>query len=222
VKIDIFKNINKIKSYSVFQEFLNVHDDFELYVAGGYVRNLYLKHNDFSKDIDLFYKGDLTKLMTKLKDQGRLVKGPFESFRWYPKEGDIYYDIISILEFNNGVENCNNMNDVLKQFDFTANSISFCLKTGSLYNPIDGLNHINSKIIKAVRLDYPNTLLSDRVPISRTSVLWHRLLHYSNKLDFEIEKDTYQWILMNKKYHKDIEIFKKYFFKPTIDFKELN
>ena len=196
--------------------------DFELYVSGGAVRDYFISPNFLLKDIDLFFKGDPMRFIKVLKKNGKITTGPFGSLRWFPNNEDvIYYDIISIVDFNNGVEKCEEINDVLNQFDFTSNSIAFSLNTGEFFNPINGLLDIKNEKLKLVRFDYPNEKISKIVDISRVSVLWFRAIHYSNKLGFEIEKNTTSWLIKNKSCYNDLDKFKEYFFMPLINQKLL-
>jgi hypothetical protein len=197
--------------------------DFELYVAGGVVRDFFINPKFLVKDVDLFYKGNPSEFILALDKNGEVTTGPFGSLRWFPNNEDkIYYDIISIVDFNNGVEKCQSINDVLNQFDFTANSIAFSLNSDEFFNPINGLLDIKNKTLKMVRFDYPNEIISENVDISRVTVLWYRLLHYSNKLEFEIDRYTWSWLIENKKCYNDLELFKKYFFNPLMNQKTLD
>ena len=70
--------------------------------------------------------------------------------------------------------------------------------------------------MRAVRLDFPERPVSSDIPLSAVSVFWFRLLHFQNKLGFEFEKQTKEWIIENAHRIKDIEIFKKYGFDPNV------
>lgn len=215
---DIKQRLLETNSFSIIMEFLLNSIDFELYISGGVVRDYFISTEFSIKDIDLFFKGNPNKFIQTLKKNGEVTTGPFGSLRWFPNnESKIYYDIISIVNFDNGVEKCQNINDVLNQFDFTANSIAFSLNTGEFYNPINGLLDIKNKTLKMVRFDYPHEMISKKVEISRISVLWFRLLYYSNKLGFEIDKETWTWLNNNRESYNDLELFKKYFFNPIIN-----
>ena len=111
--------------------------------------------------------------------------------------------------------------ELKKQIDFTANAIGINIKTGTIYDPVHGITDINNRVLRAVRLDFPERPVSSDIPLSAVSVFWFRLLHFQNKLGFEFEKQTKEWIIENAHRIKDIEIFKKYFFTPQIS-KELN
>lgn len=219
--IDHFKNI--VKKLETFNSFKLIMDSFkstdklEIYIAGGVVRNYFITSEFEIKDIDIFYKGDISNLLEIFKKNGAVEVGPFGSLRWFPLSEKIYFDIISIELFNNGVEKCSTINDVLKQFDFTANSVAYRLNDGMFFNPCNGLNDIKNKIIKMVRYDYPNQILSKEINISRTSILWFRILHYTSKLHFKVDENTKKWLVDNKNFYVDLNSFKKYFFDPVID-----
>lgn len=217
------RGLSQLNSFSIILNLLKENEGIELYIAGGYVRDYFISKNLKIKDVDIFYKGDSEGFIDGLKRNGILRRGPFGSLRWFPSnEKNIYYDIISIVDFENGVEKCNDINDVLKQFDFTANSLAISLNTGEFFNPLNGLLAIEKKQIEIVRFDYPNEKISQSIDISRVSVLWFRLLHYSNKLKFGIEEQTFLWLRQNRDCFYDLEIFKEYFFSPVITQKVLD
>ena len=109
----------------------------------------------------------------------------------------------------------------MKNIHYTANAKGINIKTGTIYDPVHGITDINNRVLRAVRLDFPERPVSSDIPLSAVSVFWFRLLHFQNKLGFEFEKQTKEWIIENAHRIKDIEIFKKYFFTPQIS-KELN
>ena len=93
------------------------------------------------------------------------------------------------------------IDDLLKNFDFTANAIGVNIKTGTIYDPVHGITDINNRVLRAVRLDFPERPVSNDIPLSAISVFWFRLLHFQNKLGFEFEKQTKEWAI--KKYLQD-------------------
>ena len=215
---NIIRRLSVIEGFQHFIEYQEKNKDVEFYIAGGAVRNYFMNSSYRIKDVDLFYLGNIDDLILILKSSGNIVIGPFGSYRWYPKnDSTLHYDIISIKDFDNGVEKCENIVDVLKQFDFTANSLAFSLKSKDFYNPISGLTDLGNKILRLVRFDFPDDLISPSTKIARTSVLWFRLLHYANTLNFNIENETMKWIIKNNRFYEDIKIFKEYFFEPKIN-----
>ena len=102
-------------------------------------------------------------------------------------------------------------------FDCTANAIGVNITTGEVYNPVNGIEDIEKKILRAVRTDFPEMPVSDKIPLSTVSVFWFRLLHYQVKLGFTFDEATEQWIVENKHRMRDREMFVNYFFEPQLD-----
>ena len=84
-------------------------------------------------------------------------------------------------------------------------------------NPVNGIEDIEKKILRAVRTDFPEMLVSDKIALSAVSVFWFRLLHYQVKLGFTFDEVTEKWIVENKYRMREKEMFVKYFFEPLID-----
>jgi len=187
-----------------------------VFLAGGVVRDLFRYGKSKPKDIDIFISDTGFKAIEEIiNSQGRRIENPFGTIRWFPnKKDEFYYDIIIIEKFKNGLWVCEDIIDVLNQFDFTANAIAFDLKTGDFYNPLNGLKHIKKKEFRAVRFDYPEMPVSDTIPISRNSVLWFRYKYYARKLDLSIEPLTAKWIEDNAHRNEDLDTFSKFFFNP--------
>ncbi|MGQ7944155.1 hypothetical protein [Flavobacterium sp. WC2509] len=219
---NILKKLEVIDSFKLIMNSLKEINNLELNIAGGVVRNYFIDNELEIKDIDLFYKGNIEPLLEIMEKNGVLDVGPFGSLRWFPLNSKIYYDIISIERFNNGVEKCSTITDVLNQFDFTANSIAYRLNDGHFYSPCNGLKDIEDKVIKMVRFDYPDEMLSKEINISRNSILWFRILHYASKLNFDIDVSTNKWLLKNKAFYKDLDKFTSFFFIPTLNKDLLN
>ena len=212
----LFSELNNWPGYNTLHELLN-HDDVELYLAGGSVRNIILGEREI-KDFDFFIKSSNKKeILENLSTNGKVTYGPFGSPRWYPKANtEIYCDLIWINEFYNGLWRCEDIIDVLNQFDFTANAVAIDIKSANIFNPENGLRDIENKIIRAVRFDYPNEPISDQTSLKRLEVLWFRLLHYSNKYDMKIEEVTRAWLQKNSVFAKQELEFSKIFFNPDI------
>ncbi|KAB1159465.1 hypothetical protein F7018_03900 [Tenacibaculum aiptasiae] len=209
-------------SFSIISDYSQINDDIDLYIAGGILRNYFIEPNLNIKDIDVFYKGESEKFIKKLKEEGEINKGPFGSLRWFPRnEDNIYYDIISINEFNNGVERCYSIEDVLKQFDFTINCFAYSLRTGEFFASNKAIDDIRNKVIRLVRFDYPDENITSLIKLKRTSVLWFRILHYASNLGFTIEEETMLWIKQNKNYYNDLSLFERFFFIPKLNEKIL-
>lgn len=222
--------MNKITSlqflykHPIWNILFDYQDIKNFYVCGGYIRD-YILYGNGGKDIDVFINctiEELNILITYLEKYGRVVYGQYGSPRFYPNAIDGHYvDIVPFYNFIVSSKPIFTIDDLLKNFDFTANAIGINIKTGTIYDPVHGITDINNRVLRAVRLDFPERPVSSDIPLSAVSVFWFRLLHFQNKLGFEFEKQTKEWIIENAHRIKDIEIFKKYFFTPQIS-KELN
>lgn len=192
----------------------------EFYVCGGYIRNQIL-NGDGGKDIDIFINctpRQLDDLIIYLNKYGHTDYGQYGSPRFYPKCDDEHY--VDLVPFYNFVVSQNpilNINDLLNNFDFTANAIAMNIKTGEMFDPVGGIEDIQNKILRAVRLDFPERNVSEEINLSAVSVFWFRLLHYKNKLGFRMDAATEKWIFENAYRVEDLELFEHYFFVPQID-----
>lgn len=204
------------------QGFLTGHD-VQIYLAGGVIRNFFAnKQTGGFKDIDLFYTGELAPLLKELKETGKLIRGPFGAFRWYSYEPEVpYIDLISIRDFK-PVSTCHTIQDVLNQFDFTVNGFAYSLNDSSFFSLTNAFEDLEKKLIRMVRFDYLDKEVSPEIDLSRLSVLWFRLLHYSELLNFVLEDQTRDWIRENKSFLKDRERFEYFFFKPSISYESLS
>ncbi len=203
--LDVFHIAQKVGSNNMF-------------VAGGFARTFCSENSNIEGDIDLFLSEDGYKEIVKLqKGNGEVIVNQFGSERWFPdNSSSFYYDIIRIKDFYHGLWKCKSIVDVLNQFDITANAIAFDLFNGNVYNPVEGIRDAKLKIIKAVRFDFPEMLVSERIAISRVSVLWFRYNHYSHKLNYDIEPLTKSWMVDNFHRITEIDLFTKFFFKPIV------
>lgn len=220
--VDVFYKLKSLISLQdqCFESILKMSINFnpgDIFIAGGAVRDILLGNNNI-KDVDLFIKKDVfNKFYEYFLTQGNLSKNPFGSYRWYPNsERPFYYDIIIIEEFFNGLWACENIIDVLNQFDITVNAIAIDLNSKEFFNPQNGLLHIKQKILRGVRFDFPDIPLSDSILLSRNSILWFRLQHYSNKLGLSIDLLTSKWLESNSYRIKDISLFRQYFYEPVL------
>ena len=132
-------------------------------------------------------------------------------------DNEPYIDVVPFANFDGYGFPVDTINGLLMNFDFTANAIGVNIMTGEFYNPVDGVEDIENKILRAVRVDFPEMPVSDKIALSAVSVFWFRLLHYQAKLGFKFDKATEQWIISNKFRIRDKEMFENNFFKPQID-----
>lgn len=191
-----------------------------MYICGGYIRD-YLIGGETGKDIDIFIdctQEELNELTQYLSSYGRIGYGPYGSPRYYPSSApDNYYiDIVPFYNFIVSEKRVTNINDLLHNFDFTANAVAIDIRTKSLYDPEHGSKDINDRILKAIRTDFPEKKVSETVDLSTNTVFWFRLLHFQNKLGFSFDSNTEKWILDNRNRLNEIDRFTEHFFKPNI------
>lgn len=189
------------------------------YICGGCVRNILLG-NDIGKDIDLFVDCDeksLLKFVDYVSKFGYLEYGQYGSPRLHIY-GDrtFYIDIVPFYNFIVSNTKISSIIELLSNFDITANAMGIDLKTGQFFDPVGGVSDINKRILRAVRLDFPEKYVSDSIKLSTVSVFWFRLLHYQQLLGFKFDDKTLIWIMSNYHRIKDEYLFEKYFFKPKI------
>lgn len=189
------------------------------YVCGGAVRNALMGKTDV-KDLDLFInlpKERFDAVVEQLKKIGRVEYGQYGAPRLYIDGKDPYIDIVPFTNFDGYGCPIHGVDDLLMNFDFTANAMGVNIMTGDFYDPVNGVKDIENKVLRAVRLDFPEMPVSDKIALSAVSVFWFRLLHYQNQLGFVFDEATEQWIVDNKYRMRDREMFVQYFFEPLID-----
>lgn len=212
---DILNYLDK-KLLNIFIEYAPIK---EMYLCGGCLREI-LIGNRPSKDWDIFVncsKECLDSFLSYLRSFGKVDYGQYGSPRFYPYSNkDIYIDIVPFYNFTVSDKLIDSIEELLNNFDCTINALALNLRTGKFYNPVGGLEDLQHKIIKAVRLDFPEKFVSSSIPLSAVSVFWFRLLHYQNKLHFHFDSRTEEWIIGNKHRLADLDLFETYFFVPVI------
>lgn len=202
--MDIFKEIDFIS---------------EVYICGGFMRD-YFMGKTASKDIDIFIncsKAEMKKFVEFLVQYGKVVYGQYGSPRFFPNDfNELYVDIVPFYNFIVPKEPIKDIVSLLSNFDITANAIGYEIKSKTLFNPVGGIEDIRDRILRAVRLDFPEKPISKGISLSAVSVFWFRLLHYQSKLGFNFSPETEQWIFENKWRFQDLEAFKLNFFEPLI------
>ena len=189
------------------------------YVCGGAIRNVMMGKTDV-KDLDLFLnlpKEGFREVVELLKKIGRVEYGQYGAPRLYVYDDEPYIDVVPFTNFSGYGYPIDTIEGLLMNFDFTANAIGVNISTGEVFNPVNGIEDIEKKILRAVRTDFPEMPVSDKIPLSAVSVFWFRLLHYQVKLGYTFDEATEQWIVDNKYRMGDKDMFVKYFFEPLID-----
>lgn len=221
---NISKNIKYVPGFDILRQVLERSQGFKFYIAGGAIRNLIKQIPGDLNDIDVFVdlldntSSSFEEILNTLSKYGYLEFGQYGAPRWFPvKNSKLYYDIIPFSKFNVGFGTPNTIESLLSQFDFTANAIAYNILSSELHDPINGLTDLKDKIFKHVRLDFPDEIITKQIPLQRLTVLWFRFIHYSSKLNFEINENTLNWLYQNSYRIKDIDLFEKHFFKPILN-----
>jgi len=200
--------------FGPLQDVMQALPSMSIYLAGGALRNIILGGDNKCKDFDIFINVEhLQNAVIRLGLHGSVQYGPFNSPRWHPiGAGEVYCDLIPIERFYTGLWRCEDIVDVLNQFDFTANAVALDLRSADLFDPVHGLRDIHRRAIRAVRFDYPDAPFMPGQKLSRLQVLWLRLIHYAAKLNFTIEPLTLRWLREHQRYADGAEQFSEIFF----------
>jgi hypothetical protein len=206
-----------LRSTKLGRVWLNISAQFgesEIYLAGGSLRDLLLKPDVDPKDFDFFVGGSgIEMILTVLAENGTIRNGPFGSPRWFPAEDNsVYCDVIPIRSFFNGLWRCEDILDVLNQFDFTGNAVAVHLRSGSLCDPQNGRRDLSRRVMRAVRFDYPDEPISTSTRLTRPAIVWFRILHYAAVLGFTIEPVTLAWIRQHIGFAEQLDEFVATFF----------
>ena len=188
------------------------------YVCGGAIRNVLMGKTDV-KDLDLFInlpKDRFDAVVERMKKIGRVEYGQYGSPRLYIEDAP-YIDVVPFYNFIVSVKPAETIEELLWNFDFTANALGVNIMTREVYDPVNGVDDIKRRILKAVRLNFPEKQVSAMIPLSAVSVFWFRLLHYQKTLGFAFDAETENWIINNKFRMREKELFVHYFFEPQMD-----
>ena len=221
--IEIHENSIQIlhswRGFCVIEDILEEFSELEIFLTGGVLRNIIIGKKQPPNDFDFFIGGkDIDNALNRLKRQGRLEKGPYGSPRWFPPNHDACYcDLVPINSFYNGLWYCEDIIDVLNQFDFTGNAIAINLRTKQFYDPQNGKRDLELGIIKAVRFDYPEEPISQNITITRPAVVWFRILHYAALLSLRIEPVTYNWLIKEYRFKEYEQEFNENLFPLHIN-----
>jgi hypothetical protein len=211
---EVLAMLGHTKLGSAWLEISAQFDELDVYLAGGGLRNILVKRDVDPKDFDFFLGGSgIEKVLARLADTGTIRYGPFGSPRWFPADpSSVYCDVIPIRNFFNGLWRCEDILDVLNQFDFTANAVAVHLRTGVLHDPQNGRRDLTLQLMRAIRFDYPDEPISASNRLTRPAVVWFRILHYAAILGFTIEPVTHEWICRHSGFAEQLDDFVATFF----------
>jgi hypothetical protein len=215
---EVRRHIELWCGYPILAEAMRGFDELQIYVAGGVVRNVLMGITAAPKDFDFFLQGaSIASAIDYIGRHGRLQTTPYGSPRWYPTDNaKQYVDLISVADFTPGLWPCENIVDVLDQFDFTANAVAYDLRTGEAFDPQNGTRDAARRVMKMVRFDYPNGPYVPSAPLDRNAVLWFRIVHYASALDLTFEPLTWKWVHEHRSYEAHLDEFTQLFFRPEL------
>lgn len=184
-----FKNILEKKKYFLAIKELADKTEQEVFIVGGYVRDLILKKD--KNEIDFLVLGDATMFAKKLADNFK-VKGVniFKNFGTaHFKYKNIHFEFVGARKesYNKDsrkpeVEKGSFLDDIRRR-DFTINTLAISLNSknfGQLIDTFNGINDINSKIIKTP-LDPLETFDDDPLRIMRA-------FRFAAQLNFSVDE----------------------------------
>ncbi len=180
----------------------------EVYVIGGYVRDIFL--NRPSKDIDIVAVGSGIELAKRVKTKlGRWANlSIFKNFGTAQvKCGDLELEFVGARresyrhDSRKPIVEDGTLEDDQNRRDFTINALALCLnkhRYGELVDPFGGLEDMENLTIR--------TPLDPDITFSDDPLRMMRAVRFASQLGFFIDSDTFDAIIRNR---KRIEIISK-------------
>ncbi|MGF1925933.1 MAG: HD domain-containing protein, partial [Bacteroidia bacterium] len=166
------------------------HTETEVFVIGGYVRDIFL--NRASKDIDILVIGNGIEFAEKVGAKLKSKVAVFKNFGTAMlKNGDLEIEFVGARKESYRsnsrkpiVENGTLVDDQLRR-DFTINALAISLNKanyGEVIDPFDGVAHLNSKLIR--------TPLDPLITFSDDPLRMMRAIRFATQLDFDIDEQA--------------------------------
>lgn len=169
----------------------------EIYVIGGYVRDIFL--NRPSKDIDIVVIGNGIKFA---EAAGKLLETKVSVFKNFGtamlRYGDLEIEFVGArkesyrLESRKPIVENGTLEDDQKRRDFSINAMALGLNTtnfGILLDPFDGVKDLENKLIR--------TPLNPAETFSDDPLRMMRAIRFATQLDFAISEDAIEAIKKN-------------------------
>ena len=172
----------------------------EVYIVGGYVRDIFLKRT--SSDIDFVTVGSGIELATEVAQRLNHGKG-LSVFATYGtaqvKLRDLELEFVGarkesyVRESRNPIVEDGTLEDDQNRRDFTINAMAICLnkdRFGELVDPFNGIADLEARIIR--------TPLDPDITFSDDPLRMMRAIRFATQLDFEIHPETFEAIRRNR------------------------
>lgn len=191
--------MKKHLQHPIFRKLSELADEngTEIYVIGGYVRDLFL--NRPSKDIDILVIGNGIKFA---EEAGKLLQTKVSVFKNFGtamlRFGDLEIEFVGARkesyrqESRKPIVENGTLEDDQKRRDFSINAMALSLNTsnfGTLLDPFDGVNDLEKKLMRTP-LDPAETFSDDPLRMMRA-------IRFATQLDFTISTDAIEAIKKN-------------------------
>lgn len=190
----------ELNKNSIFKTVSEVADalHFEVFVVGGFVRDLILARP--CKDIDFVCLGSGIDLATRVASKlGNPQVTIFKNFGTAMiKESDYELEFVGArkesyrLESRKPIVEDGTLQEDQDRRDFTINAMAISLNAGNygmLVDPFQGVEHLKAKMIK--------TPLEPAITFSDDPLRMMRAIRFAAQLNFDIEPDTFDAIIKN-------------------------
>ncbi|MFZ4100786.1 MAG: CCA tRNA nucleotidyltransferase [Sphingobacterium thalpophilum] len=191
--------MKKHLQHPIFRQLSELADEngTEIYVIGGYVRDLFL--NRPSKDIDILVIGNGIKFA---EEAGKLLQTKVSVFKNFGtamlRFGDLEIEFVGARkesyrqESRKPIVENGTLEDDQKRRDFSINAMALSLNSsnfGTLLDPFDGVNDLEKKLMRTP-LDPAETFSDDPLRMMRA-------IRFATQLDFTISTDAIEAIKKN-------------------------
>ena len=196
------RNLSKELKLPIFKQIGKIADDMhrEVYVVGGYVRDIFL--NRTSSDIDFVTVGSGIELASEVARKFNHGKGlsVYASYGTAQVKADhLELEFVGARresynrDSRNPVVEDGTLVDDQNRRDFTINAMAICLNAshfGELVDPFGGVEDLKRRIIR--------TPLDPDITFSDDPLRMMRAIRFATQLDFTIDSETFEAIRRNR------------------------
>ena len=195
-------NLKEDLKLPVFRQIGEIADSMnrEVYVVGGYVRDIFLRRH--SSDIDFVTVGSGIELATEVAGKINRGKGlsVFASYGTAQvKAGDLELEFVGARresysrDSRNPIVEDGTLEDDQNRRDFTINAMAVCLNAdrfGELVDPFNGVVDLHNRTIR--------TPLDPDITFSDDPLRMMRAIRFASQLGFDIYDETFEAIRRNR------------------------